>query len=1236
MSKNHYIEADPKQRLEKSSKCFKTTSDDKVLATGLRSIAQEEIKQLFRKDLKTNLPTLQLHKSRDVSHLKDLNSPRSIQALVNLPTDMQSLRLLISSKSQKNLENHKICKKKNCIERMISLSPELESFELNEFGVPTSRKEAENLLKWFRLMKSKHGFSDEFDIVVMISGQEILKQVKGQCKHLGYVLKDIFKYYRNSTDKAKKQYEQENELIRLSNEAKIKKLEAKFKEELDKQENKVKELQNLIEKNKVVLKNAQDDCKFYKIKLNEVQRLYLTEQDIWRKRSIELLKENVKNSITITHESYKLAIARWRKDLFHSEIENQPTVCLPEVIRDKLENEQPLSPEELSIYRELYYIAEEEKNKKRFFDVETQTEHQEIKVVEEGENLDDSLVKLTKHVENTEKMLEAVYDSKPGTEDKDIQVELDLELGVDDEILKELEKFLTIDENFEAILNEKNEIDQSLNTSEESEENEKSVDEDKVEENTEKVGDEDQEIEIEPEIKDVKIKNYENNSEEIEKGKTSLRKQRSLKKVNSKQKIRTKRSLTGLKPRNQEPQLKDSRNLPRKNSNISRKRSMKAQDSSVKPEKISIKSEEFPIVNKNLQYSPQELTNLHSNPLTHKTSEQVSSVKEKIVSQASLASSKQEIDLSQEPLKNSSFLLKRRQTELIQNLISGKLGPTLQKSAQSLTRTIQEKIKELDSLNTQVIQKRKLLISLTTHINHHFSNNEKLHKRVNSAQLDNKPIKSPSLNTLNDSFSSINKNESKFFPDIEIIDEVNEEFENIKTPFGLDEDTWKTGFAVGFNEGTIVGFNKGKEFASEELYIEGYAQATRELQQDEEIDPDDNKNIPEVTSPINKVFKKSKMLEVKSQKELTKFFEFNFTNKKITPRRSGTLVFESVTLLLKKLPEFLKRKSKLSRKMLNKMMAGFYEAAYSQLSSEGAKDMLLLCYDEIGHKYGLKKVSDRKFIEFISELIKNKEFKRCSMFLKLINMNQVFEGEFYSKPTIVLYLESYKYMISSKIGIVTNYDESDDKILLPANRAIECIKEQLEGKVEKNLILNLVNSIEHKSTPDPRRINTGLVELEYVLETICDCYESFQQKIKNSTKKVFSSFMQSDLVPNYVFHIVMRTAAGSKYSKIEEMGIKQDLSLDEINELCIGLNIFAENDFNYLVKGSFLQRSEKYEELLQILKAMEEKDDKWISFSCDEWKVLLDSCRNSGEDDETAALLWVVYETELRRIYSEI
>ena len=1316
MYKNYDSDVRNKPNLELSPKYRNFNQEDKVLTTGLRSVAQEEIRDLFKKDAKSHLPALQLHKSRDVSHLKDLNSVRSYTSLVNLPTDIQTLRLFIDSKSKKNIEKAKVCKKKNCVERVVSLSPDIEGLEMNEQGIPTGRKEAENLLKWFRAMKVKHGDVEEFDVVVLISGQEVLKQVKGQCKHLGIVLKFILRYYRNSIEKNRKRLQQETEIMKLSYEAKISKLLKNHQEELQKFENKSKEYQNLIEKHKTVIKNFQEDTSFYKSKLNEVQRLYLTEQDIWRKKSLDLIRESVRRPTIISHESYKLAVARWRKDLFKEEIESQPRIQVPELIREKLENEQPLTAEELSIYRDLYYKAEDDKYKIQTSEKETQTETRDSRnSIEKEKSLDDSLHLIGLNIEKTEKILEAVYDDNLiCTEDKEVQTNIENEYLVDDDVLKDLEKFLTYDENFEFLMMGEKQVDgQSLNTSYNSSKEQDSDVQDKNGVKSIVVGwnqNEENKDLIESQLEEMKSEGYEkglgitpflHNQEELlnddvndlkpTEPQANILKLIQSTESQSRNKSKTERPYN-KKLTKKSPSLKQSvKDLNKSSDNhlALAKKKNKPNQSVQKPRIESTKTPsgltdlKIPNNRSSTTLKPRKMSNLPTSgfsgtalspepkslivltkaktktlepedsketfsvlqPLKidslaksitpepevyHKTESDLKA----LISQTSLSSNKPETELSQfsnDRQENLRFnQIKRRQTELIQSLISGKLGPALQKSAQSLTKNIQDKIKELNIINNEIAIKQKILLALSNHIQSQ-EILKKSRKRVASARVS---IKNNSL------IESENLNYNKFnekIEDFDTIDEVSEDFENLTSPPGLDSETWKNGYVLGYSDGKVVGFRRGKEFGNEEIYLQGYAQAAREIMEEESQEQEFKKSqSSEISSPINRVMKKSKMAEVKSNKELTRFNEFNFNNKKLSPKRVNPLIYENVFTLMRKIPEFLKRKSKISRKMMFKMMTGFYEAAFYQMSTEEIKDMILVCHDEIAHRYGLKKVSDRKFLEFIAEVIKNKDLKRCSMFLKLINSNSLLNTDNYSRHTLSLYLESYKFMLNSKIGIMTNVDETDDKILIPVNRAIECIRDKLEGKIEKHQISSLISTIEHKSSPDPRRINTALVELEAVLELICESYESTQSKIKNSVKKIFNLFMQNEMISNYVVLIVIRTISPYKYSKFEETIGKLDVCLDDICDICINLNIFIENDFINCVKGYSQKLFESYEELKQILGVMREREGEWYSFSVEEWENLLRSCIDLGDGDDLACVLWQVYENELKRISLEI
>ena len=130
---------------------YKTLSpEEKIWVPGLLSVAEAEIKDLLKKDRKAHLPALKLHKSRDVSHLKDLKSAKSSPAFISLPTDINQLKNLKDFQSVTKIKsNPKICKKKDCLQRVFSLSPEFQNTELLDYidpGVPSGRKDVQNLL----------------------------------------------------------------------------------------------------------------------------------------------------------------------------------------------------------------------------------------------------------------------------------------------------------------------------------------------------------------------------------------------------------------------------------------------------------------------------------------------------------------------------------------------------------------------------------------------------------------------------------------------------------------------------------------------------------------------------------------------------------------------------------------------------------------------------------------------------------------------------------------------------------------------------------------------------------------------------------------------------------------------------------------------------------------------------------------------------------------------------------
>jgi hypothetical protein len=181
----------------------------------------------------------------------------------------------------------------------------------------------------------------------------------------------------------------------------------------------------------------------------------------------------------------------------------------------------------------------------------------------------------------------------------------------------------------------------------------------------------------------------------------------------------------------------------------------------------------------------------------------------------------------------------------------------------------------------------------------------------------------------------------------------------------------------------------------------------------------------------------------------------------------------------------------------------------------------------------------------------------------------------------------------------------------------------------------LASFLEHKSVPDPKKINTGIVELELVLETMCDTYETVQQTVRTWVEKIFGVLHPDSQspVPLYTFMIAMKTVNFNKTNKLDEMQFKDKLSLDDIYEICINVNAFHESDLNNLIKSYPGNLDTSYNELLGIVSKLGAIEKAFESYSPDEWEKRLEDCIGLTRDNNDAGVLvWQIYENELKRI----
>ncbi|CAG9327330.1 unnamed protein product [Blepharisma stoltei] len=416
-------------------------------------------------------------------------------------------------------------------------------------------------------------------------------------------------------------------------------------------------------------------------------------------------------------------------------------------------------------------------------------------------------------------------------------------------------------------------------------------------------------------------------------------------------------------------------------------------------------------------------------------------------------------------------------------------------------------------------------------------------------------------------------------------------------------------------------------------------------EENKEIDKEEDLKSPGRTE-------RRESMEKRKIKEYTKFAEFHFhkrENKKIRKKMPS-----STNLLKKFLSRTMKwilRKATMSRRMVNKIMSSFYTSCFSS-HLDNSHSVIDYLYNDMSDKYTLKKITDRKFLEFIASVLRSSDSKRSLMFLKFTGVSKKLSLQGYSMFSFQFYLKSLSFMQKAKIGINSSFDETADIIYMPTVRAIECIKDKLDGVVEKSSISKLISQVEQASIQDPLKINaTGLIEEEYVLELMVELYEEYIAKIQKGIDEVIFAIKYNenkDSISKQEFFMIIRHISPMKFyilQKEEEMSIGNSMSIIELTSKCIEKGLLAINDVK-----SYCQINEDCtkEDVMEEIKVSIE-DMKNIAYKIDdleeknilnreEWERKMINCESGIEGQEVrfTKLAWKLYQDELIRLKSLI
>lgn len=599
--------------------------------------------------------------------------------------------------------------------------------------------------------------------------------------------------------------------------------------------------------------------------------------------------------------------------------------------------------------------------------------------------------------------------------------------------------------------------------------------------------------------------------------------------------------------------------------------------------------------------------------------------------------------------------------------------PTVKKSSEKPKNKEIELQQTIETLKQQLQEKTEKINEIfSVKSNIPTNNSENLKLSLGKYLLRGSLNPTPNLSTPRDSSalvsptflltSEVSPRDSVFFgSDSGKSAEIEGFYDNL-IPTGCDLYSWKTGFSSGFEQGKKEGFKEGEILGAEEKELESTFK-----DKDEKIEEVEEKNEDDQIRSTNRTLSRGVSLRTelfrKKVKDITKIIQFQFyrpgTQKKQHP------VYALISRFMMKTKESVLSNCSLSRKIINKLIGSTFMNCLSKIrTGDHIENLIEQVYDDFYQKYGLKAVSEKRFIEFLSSLFTYTGFRRVSMFIKFLGCGGKIQLKSYSRLSFLYYLGALSMMINLKIGVMVAFDEIADKQLFPTQRGVECAKDKLEWFLDKDKLNLVLGLIHEKSEQDTKGVNpAGLIELEFVLELIVDHYEEYQQQVESGLIAVCTAFGFESIVCNYEFLMIIRHVSyerldfsedeskSESLKKINFSGLlryidaKDSFTLNEVSSKCVFSNFLKIDDiYRFLPKPKDLDSNTVFEEIM-LKKAQLEGIASEIGNAGAKFKTLdsdqfIDRIRKildqfNAKEPYYSLLAFKLLESELKRVKAE-
>lgn len=281
-------------------------------------------------------------------------------------------------------------------------------------------------------------------------------------------------------------------------------------------------------------------------------------------------------------------------------------------------------------------------------------------------------------------------------------------------------------------------------------------------------------------------------------------------------------------------------------------------------------------------------------------------------------------------------------------------------------------------------------------------------------------------------------------------------------------------------------------------------------------------------------------------------------------------------------------------------------------------------YSELFQKYSIKQFANRKFKELIACCVKYSNIARIQIFLRMLGGGQCIGLSSFSLNECKLILKSYDFMYSDKTGIMTD-TESADPVLFPAARAIECIKQILEGLIPKSQLNKQIRTVEEMSKTDP--INRlGVIDIHSFVLKVAESYHQYIKESNEAIKLIVNVLTEENSLTLGELHLLLRKFSGKKDLKTAQLD-HLDVEIIEIDDLCeesIGKGLLRPSEIHKYFGTCQEVVVEKVQEVKEKVSEVLESIQDVCTLSLDEWESKLDDVLiwSKGKNAVKAARLW--------------